>query len=97
MAANELQSTAYPTVRPRTQLTAQDLIYAASTLRAEARRVERQAGDPQFESSRNIFECAARAYDELPGNLTQIADTVGPPDCLRDSASSALSPSARIS
>lgn len=62
---------------PRTQLTAQELIYAASALRAEARRAERQAADPQFESCWAIFEGAARTYDELAGKLTQIAERIG--------------------
>jgi len=46
---------------PRCQLTAQELIYAATALRAEARRAEQQAGDPQYVSSRPIFEKAAKA------------------------------------
>lgn len=61
---------------PRLHLTAQELIYAASALRAEARRAERQAADSQFESSRTIFERAARAYDELAGKFTRIAERV---------------------
>lgn len=62
---------------PRCQLTAQDLTYAASALRAEARRAERQAIDPQFESCRALFEISARAYDELACKLDRIAKALG--------------------
>ena len=61
---------------PRTQLTAQELIYAANALRAEARRAERQAADPQYQSSRPLFESAAEAYDDLAGKLARIAERV---------------------
>jgi hypothetical protein len=59
---------------PRAALTAQELIYAASALRAEARRAERQAADPNFESCRALFEQSARAYDALAEKLTRIAE-----------------------
>ncbi len=49
-------------------------MYAASALRAEARRAERQASDPNFESCRALFEQAAGAYDELADKLARIAD-----------------------
>lgn len=62
---------------PRLQLSAQELIYAASALRGEARRAERQSADPRFESCRAIFEEAAKAYDELAGKLTLIAEGLG--------------------
>jgi hypothetical protein len=61
---------------PRLLLTAQELVYAASALRAEARRAERQAADPQYESMRSLFESASKAYDELAGKLTRIAERV---------------------
>lgn len=61
---------------PRLQLTAQDLVYAASALRAEARRAERQAADPAFESCRALFEDSARSYDALAEKLTQIAERI---------------------
>jgi hypothetical protein len=61
---------------PRLALTAQKLTYAASALRAEARRSELQAADPQFQSSRVIFADSARVYDELAGKLTRIADKI---------------------
>lgn len=59
---------------PRLQLTAQELIYAASALRAEARRAERQAVDPAFHATRAIFEDSAQVYDALAGKLTRIAE-----------------------
>lgn len=59
---------------PRTAITAQELHYAASALRAAARRAESQAADPNFESCRAIFEQAARAYDKLAGKLPRIAE-----------------------
>lgn len=62
---------------PRLQLTAQELIYAARAVRAEARRVERQAADPQLESCRAIFEDAVRGYEDLAGKLDRIAAAVG--------------------
>lgn len=62
---------------PRLQLTAQELIYAASALRAEARRAERQAADPQFESVRAIFGQLARAYERLAEKLALIAEGLG--------------------
>lgn len=62
---------------PRLKLTTQDLTYAASALRAEARRAERQAADPQFESCRALFENSSRAYDDLAGKLDRIAKALG--------------------
>jgi hypothetical protein len=61
---------------PRLQLTAQELIYAATALRAEARRAERQAADPQYQCSRAIFESAAKCYDELAQKLTRVAEAI---------------------
>lgn len=58
---------------PRSAISAQELHYAASALRAAARRAEVQAADPNFESCRALFEQAAVAYDELAGKLTRIA------------------------
>lgn len=56
---------------PRLQLTSQELIYAASALRAEARRAERQAADPQSEPCRALFESAAEVYDELARKIAR--------------------------
>lgn len=63
---------------PRCQLTAQELIYAATALRAEAWRAEQQARDPQYQCSRAIFESAAKAYAELADKLTHIAGCTTP-------------------
>ena len=64
---------------PRCQLTAQELIYAATALRAEARRAELQAIDPQYPGSRALFESAAKAYAELAEKVARIAGRVIPP------------------
>lgn len=69
---------------PRCQLSAQELIYAASALRAEARRAERQAIDPQFESCRTLFENSARAYDGLATKLDRIAAAVNASPAVSD-------------
>ena len=58
---------------PRATLTAQDLIYAAAALRADARRAERQAADPQYASSRHVFEHAVREDDALAAKFDRIA------------------------
>ena len=50
---------------PRCRLTAQELIYAATALRAQARRAAQQAMDPQYQCSQAIFESAAKAYADL--------------------------------
>jgi len=62
---------------PRLQLTAEELTYAATALRAEACRAKAQAGDPQYQSSRALFEDSARVYNELAGKLTRIAEALG--------------------
>jgi hypothetical protein len=64
---------------PRCQLTAQELIYAATALRAKARRAEQQAIDPHYQGSRAIFESAAQAYAELADKITDIAGRIMPP------------------
>ena len=61
---------------PRMQLTAQDLTYAARGLRVLTQRAQEQARDPQFESSRAIFEEAARVYEALAGKLARIAEAL---------------------
>jgi hypothetical protein len=58
---------------PRLELTAQDLIYAATALRAAARRTEERAADPTFHASKVIFEDAARAKDELARKMDRVA------------------------
>lgn len=61
---------------PRCQLTAQELTYAATALRALAYRNAQQAADPQYQGSRVMFEEAARAYEELASKLTRIAERI---------------------
>jgi hypothetical protein len=72
--ASELHSAACPTAAHSSP--AQELIYAATALRAEFHRAKVQATDPQYESSRAIFESAAKAYEELAGKLTRIAESL---------------------
>jgi hypothetical protein len=64
-----------PMPDPRFRLTAQELVYAASAMRAEARRAAQQAADPQYQCSRAIFEHAAKVYGELAGKLDRIAQS----------------------
>lgn len=62
---------------PSLRLTDQEITYAASALRGEARRAERQAADPQFESVRAIFANSAEGYDYLAEKFTRIAARLG--------------------
>lgn len=59
---------------PRTELSAQELIYAATALRAEA-TVE--AADPQLESCRALFEQSSACFDALVGKFTRVAEAIG--------------------
>jgi hypothetical protein len=60
----------------RLQLTAQELLYAASALRTEALRAERQAGDQQFEPCRPLLdEGALEPYEEPARKVTRICGT----------------------
>jgi hypothetical protein len=61
---------------PRTELTAQELIYPAFALRGEAHRARREAADPQFESCRAVFEKSSAAYDALAGKFTRVAEAI---------------------
>jgi hypothetical protein len=62
---------------PRIQLSAKELIYAATAPRAEAYRARMQAADPQYVSSRAIFEDAAKVYEAFARKLTRIAEALG--------------------
>jgi hypothetical protein len=64
---------------PRLQFTFQELIYAATALRQQARWSERKAADPQYGSSREIFSTAARSQDELAEKFQRIACEIAPP------------------
>lgn len=61
---------------PRFRISAQDLTYAAHALRAEARRAEGQAADPQFECCRELFRSTSCAYDDLAHKFDQIAASI---------------------
>ena len=61
---------------PRLQFIFQELLYAAIALRQQARWSERQAADPQYGSTREIFGTAARSQDELAEKFQRIADVI---------------------
>ncbi len=63
---------------PRLEFTFQELIYAATALRREARWSEEQAKDPQYGTTREVFSNAAKAQDELAAKFQRIADQVAP-------------------
>lgn len=61
---------------PRLELTAQELIYGATALRAEARRSAEQGSDPKFESTQEIFRKAALGTETLAEKIQRIAEQV---------------------
>lgn len=63
---------------PRLQLTFQELLFAATALRQQARWSERQAADPKYGSTREVFRTSARSQDELAAKIQRIADQVAP-------------------
>jgi hypothetical protein len=65
-------------VDPRLQLSFQELIYAATALRQQARWSEKQASDPQFGTTREVFANSARAQYELAAKIQRIADQIAP-------------------
>jgi hypothetical protein len=74
---------------PRLELTAQELIYAATALRAEARQSAEQGSDPQYESTQEVFRRAARGTEALSEKIQRIADqVVRPGNALNSTGSS---------
>ena len=63
---------------PRMQLTFQELIYAATALRQQARWSEKQAADPQYGTTREVFANSARSQDELAAKIQRSADLIAP-------------------
>ncbi|MBW8078980.1 MAG: hypothetical protein GJU76_13095 [Gallionella sp.] len=63
---------------PRLDLTAQELIYAATALRAEARRSAEQGTDPQYGSTQEVFRRAARGTEDLAEKFQRIAEQLAP-------------------
>ena len=61
---------------PRLELTAQELIYAATALRAETRRSAERGRDPQYGSTQEVFREAARGTDALAEKIQGIAERV---------------------
>jgi len=64
---------------PRLDLTAQELIYAATALRAEARRSAEQGTDPQYGSTQEVFRRAARDTEDLAEKFQRVADRIARP------------------
>lgn len=61
---------------PRLELTAQELIYAATALRAEARRSADQGSDPEYGSTQEVFRKAALGTEALAEKVQRIAEQV---------------------
>ena len=61
---------------PRLKLTAQELFYAATALRAEARRSLERGNDPQYGSTQEVFREAARGTDALAEKIQRIGEQV---------------------
>ena len=61
---------------PRLDLAAQDLIYAATALRAAARCSAERGADPLYGSTQEVFRRAARGTEELAKKIQRIADQV---------------------
>jgi hypothetical protein len=68
----------HPIPDPRTQFAAQELSHAAHALRGKALRSMPHAADRQFESCQVLFERSAKAYEELAGKFTRIAESMTP-------------------
>ena len=64
---------------PRLDLTAQELIYAATALRAEARRSAEQGTDPQYGSTQEVFRRAAKGTEDLAEKFQRVADRIARP------------------
>ena len=61
---------------PRLDLTAQELIYAATALRAEAQRSAARGSDPQFGSTQEVFRDAASSTAALAEKFQAVADAL---------------------
>ena len=61
---------------PRPELTAQELFYAATALRAEARWSSERGNDPQYGSTQEVFREAARGTDALAEKIQRIGEQV---------------------
>lgn len=61
---------------PRSQLSSQDLIYAATALRVEAHLTEQRAQEPRYGSTCRVFKEAAAHKRELAERVQRIAEMV---------------------
>ena len=63
-------------VDPRSQLSAQDLRYAATALRMEAAVTDQRAERPEYGSTRRLFSDAAKYKRELAERIERVAEMV---------------------
>lgn len=63
---------------PRLELNRQDLLYAATALRAEAARGDQAAADPKYGSTRELFRESAARTRELAEKFNQVAAEIRP-------------------
>lgn len=64
---------------PRLELSYQELLYAATALRAEAAHGDQTAADPAYESTRGLFRESAARTRELAAKFDQVAGGVRRP------------------
>ncbi len=63
---------------PRLELNYQELLYAATALRAEAVRGEQAAADPKYGSTRGLFRESAARTRELAEKFDRVAAGIRP-------------------
>lgn len=63
---------------PRHQITAQDLLFAATALRAQAVRSAEDAMRPEYGSTREVFSRSAASQRELAEKFQRIGEQIGP-------------------
>ena len=69
---------------PRLQLSSQDLLFAATALRAQAIRSAEDAARPEYGSTREVFARSAASQRELAEKFQRIGEQLGPrPECSR--------------
>lgn len=68
---------------PRADLAAQELLYAATALRAEAHRKEQAAADPQYGSICVLFRESAHRMQALAAKFDRIAAQLAQPEAPR--------------
>ncbi len=71
-------ATVAPMSDPRLQLTSQDLLYAATALRAQAVRSAEDAARPEYGSTREVFARSAASQRKLAEKFQRIGEELGP-------------------